>query len=236
MKVRKALRASAVTLGLAPIGFAVLPASDLSAAPSVVDCGEADYPPSDYPPTPPECTTTTTTTPSDLVVNVLSPVCEHDVPYLTYSVSAPGIAATTATVTFINPTGANYVVSGVPLQGRILWPGAVVNAAGEPTDWPGWTLAADGTWVPGDEWNWAREPLTVLIEVNPSASATVSYPPATPLCTAGPRTPPGDPPTLPATGSDTTVPLAAAAIGTVVLGAALTIAARRRSSGFTAAS
>ena len=229
MKVRKALRASVVTLGLAPIGFAALPASDLSAAPSVVECGDPDYPPSDYPPTPPECTTTTTTTPSDLVVNVLSPVCEHDVPYLTYSVSAPGIAATTATVTFINPTGANYVVSGVPLQGRILWPGAVVNAAGEPTDWPGWTLAADGTWVPGDEWNWAREPLTVLIEVNPSASADGLVSPGDPVVRrrstdAGP----GDPPTLPATGSDTTVPLAAAAIGTVVLGAALTIAARRR--------
>ena len=32
MKVRKALRASVVTLGLAPIGFAALPAGDLSAA------------------------------------------------------------------------------------------------------------------------------------------------------------------------------------------------------------
>ena len=169
--------------------------------------------------------------PNDLVVNVLSPVCEQDVPYLSYSVSAPGIAATTATVTFINPTGADYVVSGVPLQGQILWPGAVLNSAGQPIDWPGWTQAADGTWVPGDEWNWARSPLTVLIEVNPSATATVSYPPATPSCVAGPRTPgdPGDPPTLPATGSATTMPLVVAGFGAALLGGALMLLGRRRS-------
>jgi LPXTG-motif cell wall-anchored protein len=228
VNVRRIVAATTVIIGLTPVSLALGTSGELSAS-SAVDC-DPDYPPSDYPPAP-ECTSTTTSPPGDLQVEVLSPICEHDVPYLSYSVSAPGLSASTATITFVNPTGANYVVSGVPLQGQILWPGAVVNAAGQPVDWPGWTKQADGTWVPGDEWNWARSPLTVVIEVNPSATRSVSYPEATPACVAGPRTPgdPGDPQTLPATGSSTTVPLVFAGLGAAMLGGALTFLARRRS-------
>jgi LPXTG-motif cell wall-anchored protein len=239
MNNRKSSKVLAVLVGLVPVGV-VLDAGSTSAAPTqgVVDCGESDYPPSDYPPAP-ECTTSTSssttttssTTPSEepLQVELLSSVCDGDVPYLMYRVIAPGSSATTVSITFVNPNGSSYVVKDLPLSGRILWPGAVVDASGNPVDWPGWSQQADGTWVPSDEWNWVRPQVTVLLEVNPSATRVVGYPPASPQCVAGPRTPGGQAFVLPETGSDTIVPLTAGAVATLFAGAALTIAARRRS-------
>lgn len=114
--------------------------------------------------------------------------------------SVTGTEANTATITFLHPGGTNVVYSGLPLTGRVLWPGAVVGANGEALDWPGWTQLPDGTWVEGDEFNWVRPEVTVTIEVNPATSAVIAYPPSSPQCLTnppGPFVPPNAPPTLP---------------------------------------
>jgi LPXTG-motif cell wall-anchored protein len=114
-------------------------------------------------------------------VKVATPVCDNDVPYLQYTVV--GVSSTDKTVTIVwkNPSGADVVYAGQPLSGRVLWPGAVVDSAGKPVDWPGWHKAADGTWVQGDEFNWAHASVLVEFKVNAEAKAvvTVAYPAST---------------------------------------------------------
>ena len=118
--------------------------------------------------------------------NVLAPVCDNDTPYLSYDIEVTGTPTTTASITFVNPFGDDTVYSNLPLSGRVLWPGAAVGADGTATDWPGWTQLADGSWQAGDAYDWARSTLQVIANVTPTASATVSYPPATPGCAANP--------------------------------------------------
>ncbi|GAA2836973.1 hypothetical protein GCM10010471_18610 [Leucobacter komagatae] len=92
-------------------------------------------------------------------------------------------------------------VSGQPLTGSVLWPGATVDAAGDPTGWPGWTQRADGTWFedPAAPFYNLRGETVVEIRINPTAAATTVYPPATPDCNA--RPPVTEPPvTQPPTG------------------------------------
>jgi hypothetical protein len=70
-----------------------------------------------------------------------------------------------------------------PGSGRLLWPGATVDADGNGTGWPGWAFT-NGEWVevPDD-----RLPTMIVeVEFNPTGSASVSYPPATPACAAQP--------------------------------------------------
>ncbi|ACQ78718.1 LPXTG-motif cell wall anchor domain protein [Beutenbergia cavernae DSM 12333] len=166
-----------------------------------------------------------------MLLNVLSPICDGDAPYLVYDVDVENTEGSTATITFVNPSGGNVVYTDLPLSGTILWPGAAVDGSGAPTDWPGWAFVG-GEWVEDSSDAWLRNPITVTIEVNPTASATVSYPPATPSCSANP---PGreDPPPpssgearLPNTGTET-LTYAGIAGGLVVLGG-LTVAAVRR--------
>ena len=120
---------------------------------------------------------------------MLEPICDGDVPYLGYEASFPG--GTSATVTFINPDGPDVIYDDLPLSGRVLWPGAVVGDDGEPLDWPGWTETSPGVWVEGDEFDWVRPSVSVIIEVNPSETFEIEYPPASPLCSANPPAPLG---------------------------------------------
>ena len=177
-----------------------------------------------------------------LGVHTLSPVCDNDVPYLSYDIQAVGSPNTTATITWLNPSGANVVYANQPLSGRVLWPGAVPGPDGKGIDWPGWRQLADGSWVEGDEFDWVRPSVVVNFKVNPEDTVTVAYPPSSPSCNTNP---PGeevldDPGTtltsnpttavLSATGSDAG-PLAALGAGLVVIGAlavALVAIARRR--------
>lgn len=82
--------------------------------------------------------------------------------------------------------------SGEALSGRMLWPGAAVDSAGNPTDWPGWTELPDGSWVedPAAPFYDLRGETVVEIRINPTASNTTVYPPATPVCAAQPPQPP----------------------------------------------
>ncbi|MFD6165654.1 hypothetical protein ACFWFR_10725 [Oerskovia sp. NPDC060287] len=112
-------------------------------------------------------------------------VCEADTPYLGYEVFLPeGYEADSdrpLSITFLNPgEGEDYTVEGLPLDGRILWPGA---SADEPRAWPGWERQSDGTYVETDgNFAWTRSDVEVLFQVNPDYSTTVRYPEGTASC------------------------------------------------------
>jgi hypothetical protein len=150
-----------------------------------------------------EGTTTTSSPPPPPVLDVdfLTPICDGDVPYLTYSASF-GDATRVARITFVNPDGPDVSYFNLPLKGRVLWAGAVVGPNGEPLDWPGWVQLPDGTWIEADDgFTWVRPSVTVELEINPVVSAVIGYPPATPLCDASP---PDNPPTPTTTTTTTT--------------------------------
>jgi hypothetical protein len=119
-------------------------------------------------------------------------VCQNDTPFIRYTVQTIGFTSpdptTAVTLTWQTLEGRNaQVVTDLPLDGNsrlLLWPGAVVDGNGDPIDWPGWDQDAHGNWfeVPTD----LRPKLRVIVEVNPTASATVDYPPGTPTCSAAP--------------------------------------------------
>lgn len=86
------------------------------------------------------------------------------------------------------------------LSGVLLWPGASVDANGNGTGWPGWELV-NGEWVETDgNFAWTRGAITAVISVNPDLTVPLSYPPETSGC-ADPPGSPGNPASLPATGS-----------------------------------
>lgn len=86
----------------------------------------------------------------------------------------------------------------------IIYPGASVDAVGNPTDWPGWRYEeSTDLWVPDPSDDFLREGLDVEIEVNPTATGSVEYPPATSACASPENPPPGTPTTT------TVVPLPA---------------------------
>ena len=97
-----------------------------------------------------------------------------------------------ATVTFID-LGGNVVKTETSTYQagqtvRFVYPGAEVDASGNPLDWPGWVFT-NGQWVVDPSDAGLRDGLTVSVEVNPTASAMVSYPQATPSCDANPPDP-----------------------------------------------
>jgi hypothetical protein len=161
------------------------------------------------PPDDPGCAETTTTTtqppgtttpPAVLDIGALGPVCLKDAPYidLTFGNNSQ-FNGMTATVTFIDVNGNTVGTESATYQAgstvRFVYPGASVDANGNPLDWPGWMFDGD-EWVPDPSDAHLRVGLTVVVEVNPTASGTVSYPPATAACNAGPDDPPGElPPT-----------------------------------------
>ncbi|KAA1422696.1 LPXTG cell wall anchor domain-containing protein [Mumia zhuanghuii] len=131
----------------------------------------------------------------DLLPGDIESQCVSAVPYLSYAVTLPpGLTdpgANPVTITFVNPDGDDYVVSGLPLNGRLLWPGA---SATEPLQWPGWELLEDGTYVETDgNFAWTRQGITVRFDVNPTYSTTVQYPSETSACANPPKRVPENP-------------------------------------------
>jgi hypothetical protein len=100
---------------------------------------------------------------------------------MTYSV-IPSAPTSDLLITFTNPDGSDVVMSGLPTEGSVLWPGMVVDAGGNAADWPGWTREPDGTWVAGDEFDWARPTVDVAFELAGAVVATVDYPAGTADC------------------------------------------------------
>ncbi|BDZ62063.1 hypothetical protein Lsed01_01981 [Demequina sediminis] len=128
---------------------------------------------------------------------IVTEYCSADAPFLDYDVvlNDPDDLSTddgTATITFVHPTDpAQNWSATVPIgSGRILWPGASLGANGKADGWPGWEYnEATEEWVSVGDGNfgWTRAAdTTVLIEVNPSTTFTVNYPPATPNCNSAP--------------------------------------------------
>ncbi len=119
-------------------------------------------------------------------------VCKSDVPYIQYTV-VPNFTPSTAnpvTLTWLNGDktvlAAQPTATNQPLQAEILWPGAVLDSQGKPTDWPGWYLS-NGQWVQGaDGYEKTRPTAYLVISVNPTDTVQASYPPATPTCNAAP--------------------------------------------------
>jgi LPXTG-motif cell wall-anchored protein len=160
--------------------------------------------------------------------------CRNDTPYIVYDASVEGIApGTTMVLHFVDANGVEQHTLSVTLgSGEVLWPGAAIDANGDPTDWPGWVLDANGEWIEGaDGFEWARPNITVYATVNPTSPAmALTYPPATPRCQAQPpdvglgllRT------TLPATGDVSQRPLTVVGALLLAVGAGLLVITRHR--------
>jgi len=179
--------------------------------------------PDDYTPTNPA-------TPS-LAGSTAVGACDGDVPWIAYDITLldPNDEIPTDQATLEISDGENSatlalgtLVNG-QLSGRVLWPGASVDAAGNPTGWPGWAFE-NGAWVETEgNFGWTRGAITATIVVNPTLAVPLSYPPATPVCDANPPRSGSAAASLPATGlSAAVVPLAvgglvAAGIGTLLV-------------------
>jgi len=105
----------------------------------------------------------------------------------------PELNGLTGTITFLDVNGefveAHEVVYQAGTTISLLFPGASVDGAGNATDWPGWMLNSDGFWVLDDSDAIWREGLTIVAEINPTATTTITYPPETAAC-ASPENPP----------------------------------------------
>ncbi|MFE5341993.1 LPXTG cell wall anchor domain-containing protein [Isoptericola sp. NPDC056578] len=196
---RTAVRAAAGLALSGAIAVAAAPALAATVPSPSSSPSSTDYPPPEEP---------------TLTAQIFQPECDGDVPYLRYAVTATGTENDTVTITWLNPSGDDVVQAGLPMSGRVLWPGAVVDSSGAPLDWPGWRLE-NGVWVEGDEFDWVRPSVDVKLEVNPELTMTAAYPPSSPSCATNPpgTVPPDEPgePGDPTPG--TTVPAAVPADG-----------------------
>ncbi|WP_310299743.1 gliding motility-associated C-terminal domain-containing protein [Flavobacterium aquidurense] len=132
--------------------------------------------------------TVTITIEAPVMTVTATPICINDVPYVDYVVT-PGNFTPVNGVTIAWADSNNNVITtmnNLPLSGRVLWPGAVVDQAGNGVDWPGW-LFQNNQWIQGaDGFEKLRPTATLTISLNPSQTIVVNYPPADPYCTARP--------------------------------------------------
>lgn len=178
--------------------------------------------------------TTPPTTPTFAFTGAIA-VCVVEVPtiVISFANTFPELAGVTGTLTMTAANGT--VVSTQPLvyqpntSVNLLYPGTRVNADGSIADVPGWNLNADGFWVRDPSDAFLREGILLTFTVNPTATATVTYPPESSACANpdGPFPPGASPPELPATGGEETS-LALLAAAALAMGAALMVAAVRR--------
>ena len=132
--------------------------------------------------------TVTVTIVAPVMTVTATPICVNDVPYVDYVVT-PGNFTPVNGVTITWAGTDNNVIAtmnNLPLSGRVLWPGALVDQAGNGVDWPGW-LFQNNQWVQGaDGFETLRPTATLTISVNPSQTIVVNYPSADPYCIARP--------------------------------------------------
>ncbi|MRX67633.1 T9SS type B sorting domain-containing protein [Flavobacterium resistens] len=132
--------------------------------------------------------TVTITIEAPVMTVTATSICVNDVPYLDYSATPVNFTPVNGvTITWADSN--NNVVTtmtNLPLSGRVLWPGAVVDQNGNGIDWPGWVFQ-DNKWIQApDGFENLRPTATVTISVNPSETIVVNYPPADPYCIARP--------------------------------------------------
>ncbi len=146
------------------------------------------------PPVPPSSdnyVTTTSAAVRSIEVGAFSPVCVRDAPFVSYAIVPVGFTPVSGTATLVVKTVTGTVVETLEvsnLSGTFIWPGASVDAAGNGTDWPGWMLADDGSWIPDPSDEILRDGLIIDVTVDGvSASTTVSYVPASSACANPPE-------------------------------------------------
>lgn len=115
-------------------------------------------------------------------------VCIRDTPYLSYTITPVNFTPTSGSVAtiVIRRVTDNSLVdtrTNQPFTGTFLWPGAVVDAQGNPIDWPGWEFVG-GEWIRVEDG--LRPFLKFEVSVNPVTSTTANYPDPTPECFSGP--------------------------------------------------
>ena len=193
----------------------------------------------------PGATTTTTTLPpgQPFTFGAASTICIAEVPTIRIIFASPAqfpsLVGQTGTLT-MNAINGGALLSTQPLVYTpgatidILYPGTVVNADGSIADVPGWILQPNGLWVLDPSDTFLRDGILLTYVLNPTATATVSYPPESSTCAnpENPPRPPGAPPAapprpgLPPTGNSPWT--AAIAALTLALGSLLAVVGRRR--------
>ncbi|MFH6964857.1 Ig-like domain-containing protein, partial [Flavobacterium plurextorum] len=114
--------------------------------------------------------------------------CSDNAPYVSYTVTGDNFVPTgLLTINWID--SANKIVAtqtNMPLNGSVLWPGAVVDANKKATDWPGWILVG-GQWIEGnDGFELTRPAVKMQFSLNPTKTVVVNYPSAISGCNAMP--------------------------------------------------
>ncbi|MFT7036018.1 MAG: CshA-type fibril repeat protein, partial [Cyclobacteriaceae bacterium] len=120
---------------------------------------------------------------------VVDEVCISNTPYVNYTIT-PVDFATTELATIIWRKLDGTIVQELinqSLTGQLLWPGAELDDQGIAIAWPGWDFV-DGIWIQLNDG--LRPEMELVISVNPDNVVMVSYPPATPTCSANPNNPP----------------------------------------------
>ncbi|PJI95080.1 hypothetical protein [Luteimicrobium subarcticum] len=155
MKSATTWRRGAVAAALAlPLAFASAGAA-LAADPAGTPTGGSTGYPAETPPPPPS-------------LAVKSPVCDGNVPYLSYVVDVSNDpTATSVDLTWTSLDGTHSETqTGLPVSGKVLWLGAT-ESGGKPTGWPGWVFK-NGTWEEGGEYTWVRPTVRVTFTVHDS--------------------------------------------------------------------
>lgn len=183
-------------------------------------------------------------------VTAFDSFCQDDAPYVGYDIETHGFdpAGHTATLTITDINGELIeTLENMPLTGSFLYPGASIDDAGRPTDWPGW-VNENGVWreqtvdEPGSDYI-LRLGLNIRADVDTTTAFVdppVTYPGANPVCVPGPTgvSPTGVTPaaaapaqaSLPSTGSDATSALLRIGALLVAAGGLLAIGTHRRRS------
>ncbi|WP_168199971.1 gliding motility-associated C-terminal domain-containing protein [Flavobacterium sp. KBS0721] len=132
--------------------------------------------------------TVTVTIEAPVMTVTATPICVNDVPYIDYVVTTLNFTPVNG-VTIAWANSNNNVIStmnDLPLKGRLLWPGAVVDQTGKGIDWPGWVFQ-DNKWIEAPDGFETLRPLAkLIISTNPTETITIEYPKAEPYCTARP--------------------------------------------------
>ncbi|PJJ08180.1 putative repeat protein (TIGR01451 family)/gliding motility-associated-like protein [Flavobacterium sp. 1] len=115
-------------------------------------------------------------------------ICINDVPYFSYTATADNFTPVNGLTLTWTDSNNNVIatMTNLPLNGKVLWPGATVDQNGNGTDWPGWVFA-DGKWSESaDGFEGLRPTASITFTLNPSQTIIVNYPASDPMCTARP--------------------------------------------------
>ena len=116
-------------------------------------------------------------------------ICINDVPYFSYTTTANNFTPVDGLTLTWTDSNNNVVatMTNLPLNGKVLWPGAIVDENGNGIDWPGWLLLDNGQWIEGsDGFENLRPTASVTFTLNPSQTIVANYPPSDPFCTSRP--------------------------------------------------